>query len=224
MKKVNEIFYSLQGEGSFAGAPTVFVRFSGCNLNCEWCDTDSSKFTEMTDSEILEAVEQCYAQAVADVKPSAPAADVPEPDGEEKERDYASETVQKYVCLTGGEPGLQVDAPLVNLLHTAHYEIHIETNGTVELPPEIDWVVMSPKSSAKPAVSDPDEIKVVYTGQSEKEIAAWLKYPAEYYFIQPCWCEDAEQREKNIAAAVAFVETHPQWRLSLQIHKYLKLR
>ncbi|MCI2082718.1 MAG: 7-carboxy-7-deazaguanine synthase QueE [Bacteroidales bacterium] len=207
MKKINEIFYSLQGEGSFTGTPMVFIRFSGCNLDCKWCDTDSSKFTEMSDDDILAEVEKCYSESGA-MQSAGP--DV--------------EKVQKYVCLTGGEPGLQVDSALLNLLHMANYEIHMETNGTVGLPPDIDWVVLSPKSSAKPAVTDADEIKVVYDGQPDEELACWLNYVAEFYYIQPCWVGDEARRKRNVEAAVAFVEKHPQWRLSLQAHKYLGIR
>ena len=108
--RINEIFYSLQGEGFWTGTPAVFVRFSGCNLRCPFCDTAHQAFTPMSADDILSACSE------------AP-----------------------VVVLTGGEPGLQVDAALIEALHGAGYRVHIETNGTVALPGGIDWVTLSPK-------------------------------------------------------------------------------
>jgi organic radical activating enzyme len=323
MKKINEIFYSLQGEGSFAGTPMVFIRFSGCNLKCKWCDTDFASGKQMTDEEIVDAALKCCAAAGAPVTASQAQDD----GGEPQPKSYsttpdelnalppATVKVQKYVCITGGEPSLQLDSALINLLHSAGFEVHIETNGTGIIPDEADWIVFSPKSAfsqvhggfsvnanrtAKPVVAeavsaladdeedkaeeaaedaaakngskatganqrpiranassasqraarmdgpqgsqnggavDPaaadavksvlsgaDEIKIVYEGQPDAEIASWLKFPAQYYYLQPCWTPDPAQRTRNVAATVAYVKAHPQWRLSVQVHKFLNIK
>ena len=103
MYRVNEIFFTLQGEGAHSGIPAVFVRFSGCNLRCPWCDMEFEEYTEMTADEIIRTVQELY--------------EVP------NER-------RKMCVLTGGEPSLQVDKPLIDALHQAGFYICIETNGT----------------------------------------------------------------------------------------------
>ena len=115
--RVNDIFYSLQGEGRNTGRAAVFVRFSGCNLRCSFCDTDFSSFREMTSDEIIKEISQYPA---------------------------------RFVVLTGGEPTLQVTAAFVNQLHEAGFEVAIETNGTLPIPENIDWVTVSPKRSPLP--------------------------------------------------------------------------
>ena len=115
MKKINEIFYSLQGEGHNTGTPAVFIRFSGCNLQCSFCDTDHTYGTQMSDEQIIAEVKR-YPQA-------------------------------QLIVLTGGEPSLFIDSDFITVLkHVTGATIAIETNGTNPLPPEIDWVTLSPKT------------------------------------------------------------------------------
>ena len=159
--KINEIFVSLQGEGFHTGTAAVFVRFSGCNLACAFCDTNHHPFTLMSDEEIANAV----AKHSAD-----------------------------WVILTGGEPSLQASEHLIELLHRNGKKVAIETNGTHELPTNIDWVTVSPKIWDKTIVNQADELKLV--------------------FLQPCSC-------KNTAETVQYILNHPHWRLSLQTHKYI---
>ena len=130
--RVNEIFYSIQGEGKFAGTPAVFVRFSGCNLACSWCDTDHSNFVEMTRDELEEAVRALL-----------------------KGREGA------IIVLTGGEPALQLreDEPLFRGFGC---RVCIETNGTLPVPGWVDWVTVSPKNELSPVVPRPDELKFVF--------------------------------------------------------------
>jgi len=130
--RVNEIFYSIQGEGSFAGTPAVFVRFSGCNLACPWCDTDHSHAVEMTHDELEGAV-----------------------------RDLLKDREGALVVLTGGEPALQLrdDDPLFRELGSC---ICVETNGTLPVPDWVDWVTVSPKNGLSPIVPAPDELKFVF--------------------------------------------------------------
>lgn len=186
--RVNEIFYSLQGEGVWTGTPAVFVRFSGCNLRCDFCDTTHECFSLMSLDEIMAEVT------------SHPAL---------------------TVILTGGEPSLQVDSPLIDALHAAGRRIHIETNGTRPLPPGIDWVTLSPKG-APLALTRADELKVVFQGptpyapQGVDPLAVASQVDATHLLLQPC-------SGANIPLAVTFVKTHPRWRLSLQTHRLIDI-
>lgn len=155
--RVNEIFYSLQGEGYHTGMPAVFVRFSGCNLRCPWCDTDFASFQPMSAEEIIEAVQRTMYEARCHM-----------------------------VVLTGGEPSLQADKSLIDALHEAGFYICIETNGTHPLPEGIDWVTCSPKEIRGTDVrcTKADEVKVVYTGEYDPNI--WReKITANHWFLQP---------------------------------------
>ncbi len=226
--KVNEIFYTLQGEGAHSGIPAVFVRFSGCNLRCPWCDTEFSEFTEMSADEIVREALSLY--------------DIP------NER-------RKMLVLTGGEPSLQVDTPLIDALHAAGFYICIETNGTRPLPDGIDWITCSPKMvyqsegrsisetvyqrsglSAKRsslALKRVNEVKVVFTGTYDPEI--WRnQLEAEHWLLQPLrytgeWllnnCDAFEDdRNDNLDDTVRYILSHPFWRLSVQLHKIVGLR
>lgn len=181
MKKINEIFYSLQGEGFHTGTPAVFVRFSGCNLRCGFCDTRYETGVEMSDEEILAEVQQ-----------------------------YPC----RMVILTGGEPGLWVDEALVDALHRIGKYVCIETNGTQVLPENIDWVTCSPKEGGLLRLKRIDEVKVVYVGQ---DVSPYLALPASQHFLQPCSCQNTEE-------VVAYIQEHPQWRLSLQTHKLIHIQ
>lgn len=188
--RINEIFYSLQGEGHYAGTPAVFVRFSGCNLKCPFCDTDFHSFREMSIPEILREIS---------VYPA------------------------RRVILTGGEPTLQLTASFMNALHEAGYTIHIETNGTNELPAPADWVTCSPKSTAKSNLQSIDELKIVYQGEDD-DPSQFLSIPAGEYYLQPCDMGDPDRNRHILEAAIDYVKANPQWRLSLQTHKLTGIR
>ena len=130
----------------------------------------------------------------------------------------------RKICITGGEPGLQVDEALVEALHAAGFTIHIETNGTRPLPPGIDWITLSPKSDFVPdanvVLPRADELKLVFTGANDP--GPWLEFPADHHFLQPCY--DAAAGTSNSAETVAYILSHPSWRLSLQTHRLLGLR
>lgn len=179
--KVNEIFYSLQGEGYYAGTPAVFVRFSGCNLSCPFCDTNHVDGHQLTEEEIVDEVNRFPAS---------------------------------HVVITGGEPGLQLTASLVDRFHAAGKFVQIETNGTCMLPEEIDWVTCSPKEGGRLAVSRIDELKVVYVGQ---ELSKFEAMEVKVHSLQPCSC-------KNTNEVVDYILKHPIWRLSLQTHKLIHVR
>lgn len=178
MRKINEIFYSLQGEGFHTGTPALFIRFSGCNLKCSFCDTKHEEGEWMSDEDIVAKARECPA---------------------------------KMAVLTGGEPSLWIDEAFVEKLHQAGKYVCIETNGTHPIPDSVDWITCSPKG-APVVLTRIDEVKVVYTG--DEDVEPYLTLPAQVHFLQPCSC-------KNTQEVVAYIQEHPQWRLSLQTHKWI---
>lgn len=192
--KVNEIFYSLQGEGFHSGTPAVFVRFSGCNLRCPFCDTQHESGREMTEEEIVDAVSGYPAS---------------------------------LVVVTGGEPALQLTASLVDKLHSAGKYVAVETNGTCPLPENVDWITLSPKDiwlgvKATPVLDRANELKLLF--EDENHIKEYGNITVEYRFLQPIDTDDPASNDANKEATIAYIKQHPQWRLSLQIHKILNIR
>lgn len=208
---VKEIYYTLQGEGAQAGRPAVFLRFAGCNLwtgreadragaVCRFCDTDfvgtdgpgGGKFR----------TPEALARAVAAAWPA--------PRGV---RD------RPLVVCTGGEPLLQLDAPLVEALHAGGFEVAVETNGTRPAPPGIDWLCVSPKAGAELILTHGDELKLVFPQPgAPPERFAHLTFT--HFSLQPM---DGPDLEANTRRALAYCLAHPQWRLSLQTHKMLRI-
>ena len=197
---VNEIFHSLQGEGFWTGTPAVFLRLSGCNLRCPFCDTDFSASVPMTAAGILAEMKACCGNG----------------------------PMPRIAVITGGEPSLQLDESLVEALHGAGWRVHVETNGTRALPDGVDWVTLSPKTDVKGlkgngtvVLERADEVKVVYEdGVNER----WAAFPAQWHFLQPCDTGDAAKNEAILAETLNHIQRHPLWRLSLQTHKLLKIR
>ena len=189
--RVNEIFLSLQGEGFWTGTPMVFLRLSGCNLKCPFCDTDFSAFREMEADEIV-------AEAAG----------------------LAGEC--RRVCITGGEPLLQLDGSLIQALHGAGFTIHLETNGTLEAPEGIDWITVSPKAQLR--LRKADELKLVFREPDEKAIEGFRSYGCPNLFLQPCDTGNPEENARILAATLDYIKLHPWWRLSLQTHKMLGIR
>lgn len=187
--RVNEIFYSLQGEGANTGCPAVFVRFSGCNLCCPFCDTDFHSGADMSGEAILRQL-----------------------------ADYPA----RFVVLTGGEPALQVDEALIQLLRQAGYTVAVETNGTLPLPDGIDWVTVSPKEGSTVVLTHANELKIVYIGQDVERYAQAIQAPLHY--LQPCSQEREGVITDNCEAVIDYCLRHPHWRLSLQTHKILHIR
>jgi 7-carboxy-7-deazaguanine synthase len=204
---VKEIFYTLQGEGANTGRPAVFCRFAGCNLwtgreadrasaVCSFCDTDFVGTDGPGGGRFPDAASLAYAVAAA------------WPSGGDGRR---------FVVCTGGEPLLQLDADLVNAFHGERFEVAVETNGTVEPPPGIDWLCVSPKAEAQLVVRGGDELKLVYP-QAGAEPSRFEGLEFAEFFLQPM---DGPAREANTAAALRYCLEHPRWRLSLQTHKLL---
>ena len=194
MYKVNEIFYSLQGEGRWMGRPAVFVRMSGCNLNCPFCDTDFRGYREMSADDILS---KCLEEG-----------------GE-----------CRFIVLTGGEPSLQVDEQLIATLHQAGYYLSMETNGTHAVPEGIDWVTCSPKvdftEGGEPVVKQVDELKLIFDGEhqiSDHGIACTFRY------LQPCDVGNDSRNYLILNECIKYIKAHPEWQLSVQMHKIVGIR
>lgn len=202
---VKEIFYTLQGEGAHAGRPAVFCRFAGCNLwsgreedraaaICRFCDTD------------FVGIDGKGGGSFADAAALARRIDGAWPGG-----------AGKFVVCTGGEPLLQLDAPLIDALHATGFEIAAESNGTVPAPPGLDWLCVSPKAGAPVIQDSGDELKLVFP-QAGAEPQRFEQLRFKHFFLQPM---DSADRRENTAAALHYCLAHPPWRLSLQLHKLL---
>ncbi len=205
---VKEIFYSIQGEGFHTGRPSIFCRFSGCNLwnglekdrksaKCNFCDTDfvgtngdgGDKFKNEEDLVI-------------------------------KILSYWPNASNPFVILTGGEPMLQVDKNLIRTLKKYKCEIAIETNGTMKVPEEIDWICVSPKAGNDLVQISGDELKLVYP---QKNILPedFEKYSFKNFSLQPM---DGELKVHNTNLALEYCKNNPNWRISLQTHKIIGVR
>lgn len=206
---VKEIFLTLQGEGAQAGRTTVFCRFAGCNLwsgresdraaaACRFCDTD------------FVGTDGTFGGRYAT------AADL----GHRIEALWGPGTDHRLVVLTGGEPLLQVDAALIDELHRRSFTIAVETNGTIEPPPGLDWICVSPKGSTELKVRAGHELKLVFP-QEDAAPERFASLAFERFSLQPM---DGPDQVANTARAVEYCLAHPQWRLSLQTHKYLGIR
>jgi 7-carboxy-7-deazaguanine synthase len=205
---VKEIFYTLQGEGAHAGRPAVFCRFAGCNLwtgreadrataVCQFCDTD---FVGIGPDGGRFDTAQSLADAVA--------AQWPTQDG------------SPFVVCTGGEPLLQLDAPLIDAFHGVGFDVAVETNGTQIPPKGIDWTCVSPKANADLVLTAGDELKLVYP-QDGGDPARYARLAFHHFYLQPM---DGPDLATNTHRAIDYCLRHPQWRLSLQSHKLVGLR
>ena len=209
MFQVKEIYYTLQGEGARTGRPAVFCRFTGCNLwtgrekdrekaVCNFCDTDfvgvdgpgGGKFNDS--KELLAAISNCWPKDLE----------------------------QKYVVLTGGEPALQINQDFIERLHGIGFEVAIETNGTLPIPSNIDWVTVSPKSNSVLKIESGDELKLVFP-QEGVDPRKFQNLFFKNFFLQPL---DGEERTINTQKTLQYCLENPLWNLSLQSHKYIGIR
>lgn len=188
---LTEVFYSIQGEGHWTGYPAIFIRFAGCNLGhevCKFCDTDFSLKLQLTKEAILQIIE-----------------------------DYPC----KLIVLTGGEPTLQLqldsenNSRFVQFFKDRGYRVHIESNGTKELPKNLDWITISPKGNW--IIKGGDELKVVYQGQ---DLGQYGGTDFKYYYLQPCDIKG----KVNYAETIRKVKEGDKWILSIQTQKILKIK
>ncbi|MBP7815279.1 MAG: 7-carboxy-7-deazaguanine synthase [Phenylobacterium sp.] len=203
---VKEIFLTLQGEGGQAGRPAVFCRFAGCNLwsgreqdrataVCTFCDTDFVGMDGEGGGRF--PTPKALADAVAAKWRGGPD--------------------NRLVVCTGGEPLLQLDPALIEALHARGFTIALETNGTLAAPAGVDWICVSPKADAPVVQRQGQELKLVFP-QAGVDPAAFEAWEFERFLLQPM---DGPARVENTQAAIAYCLAHPQWRLSVQTHKYL---
>ena len=203
---VKEIFLTLQGEGGQAGRAAVFCRFAGCNL---WSGREADRADAVCRFCDTEFVGTDGAGGGKFASPEALAAAVAAA--------WRGPAQGKLAVLTGGEPLLQLDPPLVEALHAEGFSIALEINGTLPAPSGLDWICVSPKAGAPLALVSGQELKLVYP-QAGLDPADFERLAFERFSLQPM---DGPDREAATRAAIAYCLEHPRWRLSLQTHKYL---
>jgi 7-carboxy-7-deazaguanine synthase (Cx14CxxC type) len=206
--KIKEMYFTLQGEGNQAGRAAVFCRFSGCNLwsgreedrakaICTFCDTDFWG----TDGVLGGRYEaHSLATTAMDLWP-------------------ADQPGKRYVVFTGGEPMLQLDEPLIEAFHQKGFEVAVETNGTLPVPPSVDWICVSPKANAPLVQTSGHELKLVYP-QSGAMPYQFEDLHFDHFYLQPM---DGPDVLHNTQEAISFCKNHPKWKLSVQLHKVLNI-
>ena len=189
-----EHFYTLQGEGLYSGQAAYFIRLGGCDVGCVWCDVKESWDAA--------AHPQMSVEAIVAAASSHPG---------------------RTAVITGGEPAMHDLAALTQGLKAAGFRTHIETSGSSPLSGELDFVTLSPKKFKAPlpeALQQADELKVVVYHKSDfgwaEQHAARVR-PDCLLFLQPEW----SKREQVTPLIVEYIRQHPEWRLSLQTHKYI---
>jgi len=208
---VKEVYYTLQGEGVNVGRPAVFLRFAGCNLwsgheedrlkaVCQFCDTDFVGTNGPGGGLFTSAT--LLAEAVAALWPS-----------------NGAKRVTRLVVCTGGEPLLQLDQSLVGALHERGFQVAIETNGTQTPPDGIDWICVSPKAGAALRLRAGHELKLIFP-QAGAEPHLFEDLDFQHFLLQPMYGLTVAE---NTDLALAYCRAHPQWRLSLQTHKILRI-
>ena len=205
---LKELYHTIQGEGAQAGRAAVFCRFSGCNLwsghernrataVCRFCDTDFVG-TDGPGGGLYDGPETLAAAARACWE-------------------RAENVTRRFVVCTGGEPLLQLDQPLVNAFHDRGFEVAVETNGTLPVPAGIDWICVSPKAGADLVLRSGHELKLVYP-QGGVAPHDFVALPFARFSLQPM---DGPDLDRNIELAAEYCRRHPEWHLSLQMHKLL---
>ena len=203
---VKEIYLTIQGEGFHTGKHAVFCRFSGCNLwnglekdrkkaICSFCDTD------FVGTDGINGSKYPNAELLAN----------------EIDKVWDKNINEKFVVFTGGEPLLQLDKSLVDLLHKKKFKVAIETNGTILPPENIDWICVSPKQGADFNLKYGNELKLVYP-QKGLEPKNFKHLDFDHFFLQPM---DGKDLQRNILQSVSYCIENPLWRLSLQTHKIM---
>ena len=205
---VKEIFYTVQGEGVHTGRASVFCRFTGCNLwsgkekdrkiaKCTFCDTDFVGTDGIGGGKFVNA--EALAKSILSYWPS---------------------DTRPFIVLTGGEPMLQVDDYLIKELKKHDCEIAIETNGTIKVPREIDWICVSPKAGNNIIQTNGDELKLVYP-QKNIQPSQYEMYAFKNFSLQPM---DGELKVHNTNLTLEYCMKNPKWRVSIQTHKVIGIR
>ena len=190
-----EAFYTLQGEGFYKGTAAYFIRLGGCDVGCHWCDVKESWDASLHTLTPIETIVQ-------------------------KALQYS-----KTIIITGGEPLMYNLLPLTQLLKSKGARTHIEPSGAHPLTGIWDWICLSPKKNKRPLPlihQKANELKMIIYNQNDflfaEEMSA-LTQPECIRYLQPEW----SRKEKMIPKMVEYVLAHPQWKISLQMHKYLDI-
>ena len=196
MRKINEIFYSLQGEGYHAGYPSIFVRFSGCNLACPFCDTKHETGEYMSDDEIIQIVNSYPASWIV-LTGGEPAMHI--------DSDFLirlkEATGKKIAIETNGTIPLPEGLDWITV--SPKEGICGDGDGRVE-------------------VKKADEIKVVDVGQDlDRYFDIPCRNESTLMYLQPCFVEDEKERESNCQRTISRVMSDPRWILSVQLHRFL---
>lgn len=199
-----EYFYTLQGEGFHQGRAAYFVRLAGCDVGCIWCDVkeswDAAAHPNKSVEEIVKLVVENGAPAIAEKNAG-------------------------LVVITGGEPLMHDLTALTTALKAAGFETNIETSGSHPLSGNWDWICLSPKKFKAPlpeVVPHANELKVVIFNKTDFEWAeqyAAMVAPGCKLFLQPEW----DKASIVTPLIIEYIKQHPQWELSLQIHKYINV-
>ncbi len=192
--RVNEIFYSLQGEGFFTGTPSVFVRLSGCNLKCPFCDTQYETYEEMTEEDIVAAVSQYPARHIVVT-------------GGEPSLQLTASLVEK---LHAAGRFVAVETNGTRLLP--------ENVDWITLSPK-DSFLSAPSASynpSQPVLERADELKLVFDG---RDVPTYSHIAVTHRFLQPCDTGDSARNRLLLKQTIDYCLAHPEWRLSLQTHK-----
>ncbi len=193
---VMEHFYTIQGEGVHAGKPAYFVRLAGCDVGCVWCDVKESW---PTDGFPMHAAEEIC--------------------------DWVKSTPAEMVVVTGGEPAMYDCHPLVTVLKSKGYKVHVETSAAYPLLGDYDWICISPKKFKQPVLSEMQrahELKVIVFNDSDFEWAKqWANTVSDTcaLLLQAEW----EKREKVMPKMIDFVKENPRWRICIQTHKIINV-
>jgi len=188
--RVKEIFYSLQGEGGRQGAASIFVRLSGCNLKCEFCDTDFSGGEDMSLEQILLQISQFPC---------------------------------RWMIWTGGEPTLQLTDKCLLFFKQAGFCQAIESNGYNRLSALLDYTVISPKGATDYAKKINPKVDEVRLPVRENDCIPPVESlpQATFYFLSPIFTKNPAETKANIDYCIQQIKQNPQWRLSLQMHKWV---
>lgn len=191
-----ESFYSIQGEGVHVGKPAYFIRLSGCDVNCHWCDVKGSWKINKDQYKTVEQLVQKTLEHPSDV-----------------------------VIITGGEPLMHDLTELTQTLKKHNKKTHLETSGTHPLTGDFDWICFSPKKFKKPLddfFEISDEIKFIIYNDSDFNWAEDLSKSVKnnpQLILQPEWSKYESVNPKILS----FIKSNPKWRISLQTHKYLNI-
>ena len=204
---IKETYLTIQGEGVYTGRVAVFCRFAGCNL---WSGLEEDRANAVC--------RFCDTEFVGIDGPGGGKFDSPE-NLTNHILSFWSGADKPFVVFTGGEPLLQMDDELIVELKKRHVEIAIETNGTLIPPDSIDWICVSPKQEAELLVTKGNELKIVYP-QDGLDPSNFLGLDFDVFSLQPM---DGPEYKDNLQQTMHYCRTHPEWRLSLQTHKYLQI-